>query len=111
MNSQDRKVLRGPEARTAAPSRDEAFWRDFSALIKGYVQRQVDPLRAELAELRKELVSREYRGTWRSDTPYARHNSVTHGGSLWIARADTKQKPGDGDAWQLAVKHGRDART
>jgi hypothetical protein len=74
------------------------------------VQEQLAPLHAELAQVRKELAAHTYRGTWVPATTYARHNSVTHGGSLWIARIDTKQKPGDGDAWQLAVKRGRDAR-
>lgn len=36
---------------------------------------------------------------------------VTWGGSLWVCREDTDEKPADGHkAWQLAVKKGRDAK-
>lgn len=54
-----------------------------------------------------------YRGVYTagSAAPYLKGDAVTYGGSLWIAREETRQKPGDGvTAWQLAVKAGRDGR-
>ena len=51
-----------------------------------------------------------YRGVWR-EGPHVRGDAVTWAGSLWIAREDTADKPGDGaTAWQLAVKAGRDGK-
>jgi integrin beta 3 len=50
------------------------------------------------------------RGVWRQGA-YARGDAVSHGGSLWIAQADTTSKPEDkGSDWRLAVKRGRDGR-
>ena len=50
-----------------------------------------------------------YRGVY---TPgeYTAGDAATHGGSVWIARRETQEKPGDGDDWQLAVKRGRDGK-
>ena len=52
-----------------------------------------------------------YKGVYVAGTGYAKGDSVTFGGSLWIAREGTRDKPGDGaTAWQLAVKAGREGR-
>lgn len=51
-----------------------------------------------------------YRGVWTAGKLYSRGDAVTHGGSVWHANQATTIRPGDGPAWQLAVKHGRDAR-
>jgi len=52
-----------------------------------------------------------YRGVYVAATKYVKGDSVTFGGSLWIAREATEAKPGDGaTAWQLAVKAGREGR-
>lgn len=45
-----------------------------------------------------------YRGVFQRAMSYEKGNMVTHQGSAWIALRDTDAKPGDGDAWQLAVK-------
>lgn len=48
-----------------------------------------------------------YRGVYVAGTGYAKGDAVTFGGSLWIAKDATKDRPGDGaTAWQLAVKRG-----
>lgn len=48
---------------------------------------------------------------YQAGTEYQRGVFVTFGGSLWHCnKGGTKQKPGDGDDWTLAVKHGRDGR-
>lgn len=51
------------------------------------------------------------RGVWHA-ARYARGDTVSHGGSIWIAQKDTdaEAKPGDSDQWRLAVKKGRDGR-
>lgn len=50
-----------------------------------------------------------YRGVWREGS-YERGDTVTWGGSLWIAQEDTDEKPETGKAWRLAAKRGRDYR-
>ncbi len=51
------------------------------------------------------------RGVYRPGTLYLKGSTVTAQGSLWIAQADTREKPGDGaTSWRLAVKKGRDGR-
>jgi hypothetical protein len=53
----------------------------------------------------------KYCGIWSAETAYAKSSMITHDGSGWVARRDTAGKrPGDNDAWQLAIKRGRDAR-
>lgn len=41
---------------------------------------------------------------------YEKGDAVTHGGSYWIAKADTNGTPGKSDDWRLAVKRGRDGK-
>lgn len=50
-----------------------------------------------------------YRGVWKSGE-YLTGDSVTFGACQWIATADTDEKPGEGKAWQLAVRKGRDGK-
>lgn len=51
-----------------------------------------------------------YRGVWR-EQQYERGDSVTFGGSQFIANRDTSAKPETADCgWQLAVKRGRDGK-
>ncbi len=55
-----------------------------------------------------------YRGIYQEGQTYERGDSVTYGGSQWIAKQDTTAKPGlateDSRAWQLAVKVGREGK-
>jgi hypothetical protein len=52
-----------------------------------------------------------YKGVYTAGAAYVKGDSVTYGGSLWIAREATTDKPGDGvTGWQLAVKAGREGR-
>ncbi len=50
-----------------------------------------------------------YRGVWKAGD-YRRGEVVTYGGSSFLAKADTKDKPEQSDAWVLWVKRGRDGR-
>jgi integrin beta 3 len=52
-----------------------------------------------------------YRGTYEAGRTYQRGDASTWGGSIWVAKTDTGDKPGEGaTGWQLAVKAGRDGR-
>lgn len=52
-----------------------------------------------------------YRDVFKQGTSYARSDLVTWGGSMWIARQATSDKPGEGATqWQLVVKAGREGR-
>jgi hypothetical protein len=57
-----------------------------------------------------ELPHTIYRGVFADGTVYQRGDAVTWGGSLWIAKERTTDKPEVSKAWQLAVKRGRDGR-
>jgi hypothetical protein len=52
-----------------------------------------------------------YAGVW-TEGGYVAGDTVSHGGSLFIARAETSAKPGNGGdtGWRLAVKRGNDGR-
>ncbi len=51
-----------------------------------------------------------YRGVYRDGDGYKKGDTVTWGGSIWIAKEDGNNHPRDGTSWQLAVKAGRDGR-
>lgn len=51
-----------------------------------------------------------YKGVYEQDESYEPDDMVTFGGSVWVAGAETKSKPGTDDTWKLAVKKGRDGR-
>ena len=49
-------------------------------------------------------------GVWKEGANYVAGDAVSHGGSLFIAQADTTARPGKSDEWRLAVKRGNDGR-
>jgi hypothetical protein len=65
---------------------------------------------AIIKSLQDELAARSYRGVFDPAVKYAKHNSVTQSGSLWIAVSDNPGAPGLSPGWKLAVKRGRDGR-
>jgi uncharacterized protein len=71
---------------------------------------QAIALQKRVSALETRLEQRSYQGVYQPGEKYFAENSVTHKGSLFIARADTTDEPGTSDDWQLAVKRGRDAR-
>jgi Collagen triple helix repeat (20 copies) len=51
------------------------------------------------------------RGIFRSGMVYDRGDSVTYGGSCWLAQKDGPHgKPGESPDWRLSTKHGRDGK-
>jgi hypothetical protein len=73
------------------------------------VAEELTVVKAELRAL-KEDPPFAYLGTFELGRAYERGSFVTYGGSIWCARRATRQRPADGDDWQLAVKAGRDGR-
>lgn len=69
-----------------------------------------------LADLEQRVAAVEsagikYCGVWQRAQEYGRGMVTTHGGSSWVAVADTtRAEPGDGPAWQLMARAGKDAR-
>lgn len=51
------------------------------------------------------------RGVYSEGKDYETGDAVSFGGSVWIAQADTQERPGTGDGWRLAVKKGRDGKS
>ncbi len=91
-------------ARGGSPEIDRAF----SEFIDS-IEEATRGLASQVRALQQSAL--RYDGTWQQDgREYARGSCVTWDGSLWIARRETTARPGDGSAWQLAVKHGRDGR-
>lgn len=52
-----------------------------------------------------------YKGVWKeSEGEYQRGDTVTHKGSVWLAKKTTTERPGTGEGWRLIVKAGRDGK-
>jgi hypothetical protein len=64
----------------------------------------------EVKEFRHALPVMIYRGIYKAGQAYAVGDTVTFGGSLWIAEDDTDEKPDGGKGWRLAAKRGRDGK-
>ena len=62
------------------------------------------------AELQVRTLADSYREVYRAGETYKRGEVVTWGGSLFLAMADTAEKPETTQAWRLVVKHGRDGK-
>lgn len=92
--------------------------RQFVSYIDAIVAGVSDTFAAKFAALTARVAEAEakgieYFGTW-APGAYRKGSAVTWSGSLWIAEAATKSKPGEGSmdsrAWRLAVKKGADGR-
>lgn len=75
----------------------EAWGRSVGRLVKQYVG-------AEIAKLEQRTLADAFQGPWLPQRTYRRGALVQHGGSAWLALADTKAKPGEGEGWRLLVK-------
>jgi hypothetical protein len=91
-----RRVIGSEFARARLIGKFESAAASFHARIAS--------LEARLAET--EAKSMHFRGVHQRSADYARRDAVTHKGSLWVATCDTREVPGTGQAWQLAVKSG-----
>lgn len=53
----------------------------------------------------------EHQGFWSQGKSVSAGNTITHNGSLWIAKCDTDQEPGyQADDWNLAARKGADKK-
>ena len=77
------------------------------------IAKELRPLRDEIAALRAELAKEKaaprlrFKGTWQASAEPEQGDAMTHGGSLWVCcESGTRQRPGTGTGWQLALKRG-----
>lgn len=80
----------------------------FGAAMGDLIREAVEPIEKRLAAL--EACPMHYDGPHETDKVYSKGMFVTHDGSLWHCNYKTASRPGDGPAWTLAVKRGKDAR-
>jgi hypothetical protein len=79
---------------------------DVASVVDEAIHRAIEPLQAELVELRARSAF-QYRGVWKSEDMYRAGDFVTFQGGIWHCSVDsTKVKPGGGPPWVLAVKSG-----
>jgi hypothetical protein len=90
----------------------QAFDEGFEA-VKKYIDEAFVEYEKRFAALEKRAIDRvdqlKYVGVYDRGVRYREGNFVTRDGSLWCAKRDTHETPGESDAWQLAVKRGKDA--
>ena len=96
---------------------DEQFVDTISRALakKNQIAAIVDLAAMSLALLRRveKLEAREvpkYAGVWHSNGKYQPGAMVTDNGSLFYCKAETTDRPGKSDAWQLCCKRGKDGR-
>jgi len=86
-------------------------------MVARVVSKMLTPSVGRLDELEQRVHALEarrgiaYRGVWGPVETYFVNDVITFQGSMWIALSgSTAVRPGDGRAWQLCVKRGRDGR-
>lgn len=67
-------------------------------------------IEARFRDLQARSFADLYRDIYQDGEDYQRGDVVTWGGSLWLAKAETRAKPGTSEDWKLIVKKGADAR-
>jgi hypothetical protein len=83
---------------------------DDIAAVAVAVADAIKPLRERIEAL-ESRESTSYRGVWSPIEAYKGGALITDHGSLWHARRDSEnERPGQSDAWQLAVKRGRNGK-
>ena len=91
-------------------------WDRISAAIfdgtKALVAKELSPLRKRLDQIEEKQASASLRfcGVWQAAQSYAPGSMVTHKGGLWHCNVPTREAPGTGHSWTLAVKSGEAGR-
>ena len=94
---------------SALSTREKALLAGIAPIIHD-LETQTTELRARIAELESSTL--KYCGVYQPSASYQRGCVVTCDGSAFHAtRAVNSERPGTSDAWQLMVKHGKDAPT
>ena len=103
----------GRDGRDGAPGQDGADGLGFDDLRVEYDGERSVEIVVEREGRRKSFPLRMpipiYRGVFESGRGYEQSDTVTYGGSTWIALTDTKQAPGTAD-WRMQVKRGKDGK-
>lgn len=84
-----------------------ALIKDLAAAVAEVLKTRIIPRLNKLEEANETFT---YEGPFDPAKSYVKGNFASHGGSMWYCERATRQRPGDGPDWVLAVKHGRDAR-
>jgi hypothetical protein len=87
----------------------EAVARQTGKAIAAGIAGAVEPLLERIEALEKALEARAYKGVFSTTARYAKGNSTTFNGGLWIAVEEPRGSP-PGNGWILAVRRGKDAR-
>lgn len=67
-------------------------------------------IETRFAELQVRSFADAYRSVFKHGESYKRGEFSTWGGSLFLALADTENRPGESSDWQLVVKRGADGK-
>jgi hypothetical protein len=97
----------GTDARPRS-AKAQSMINDILGAFEGLIRRSLRPLCDRIALLEQQPFA--YDGPHEAGKEYRKGSFVTLSGSLWHCNRPTKDRPGESDAWTLAVKHGRDAR-
>ena len=102
------------DGKAGEPGKDGLAFDDFSIVTEG--PRPVLRFAAKGRQADIPVPGFVYCGVWEAGGGtgegglFVAGDAVTLGGNLWTAKAETTDRPGQGDAWQLAVRAGRDAK-
>ena len=83
-----------------------AALQDERAALLAYLEAAFD----RIEQLERSPRGMNYRGVFKQDEEYALGDVCTWGGSAWHCNEPTGEKPGEGSAWTLMVKRGRDGK-
>lgn len=107
----ERAVDRLPKPQDGKDGQDGLGFEDFEVLHDGERSFTLRFVRGEQAkEATFTIPCVLDRGVFKEGTEYQRGDGATWAGSYWIAQATTREKPGTGGDWRLAVKRGRDGK-
>jgi hypothetical protein len=107
-----RDGLQGAKGTDGQPGRDGLSAEDFDLELADDGRTLSVHLRTGARVVTKSvtLAIPQYVGVHAVGKSYAKGDLVTHGGQMWAALAATEAEPGQGDAWRLATRKGRDGK-
>ena len=108
--NQRRLLEQRVEALESRPS--EPFTSAQLQRLTAYLAPQFDtaPLLKRIEELEQQRSAMKYLGVWSEHQQYVPGNFCTDKGSVWHCNQMTRERPGDGSSWTLAVKKGQDGK-
>lgn len=75
--------------------------------ILDHIDKATSPLLKRIAALEGKPQALSYEGVWHDGQEARAGHFYTHGGSVFHCRENTRTRPGESTAWQLAVKGAR----